>query len=100
MPSTGSKSAGAVGSTSTTLRDIVARRGIATNTSTPSRTRTGDLPVKAASTGRAKTALGDREAVLAGVERYRAAGATVPCIGPIAKTDFDATLRAEIASTS
>jgi alkanesulfonate monooxygenase SsuD/methylene tetrahydromethanopterin reductase-like flavin-dependent oxidoreductase (luciferase family) len=43
------------------------------------------------------TAVGDRPAVLAGVERYRAAGATSPCVGPIAKSDFEATLRAGIA---
>ncbi len=45
------------------------------------------------------TAVGDREAVLAGVERYRAAGATSPSVAPIAKTDFNATLRAGIDST-
>src|SRR4051794_24844086 len=37
------------------------------------------------------TAVGD---VRAGVERYRAAGATSPCVGPIPGTDFEATLRA------
>ena len=40
------------------------------------------------------TAVGDEAAVRAGVERYRAAGATSPNIGPIARTDFEATLRA------
>jgi alkanesulfonate monooxygenase SsuD/methylene tetrahydromethanopterin reductase-like flavin-dependent oxidoreductase (luciferase family) len=40
------------------------------------------------------TAVGDREAVQSGVERYRQAGAGSPCIGPIAGTDFEATLRA------
>ncbi|TMK98007.1 MAG: LLM class flavin-dependent oxidoreductase [Actinobacteria bacterium] len=44
------------------------------------------------------TAVGDRDAVLAGVERYRSAGATSPCIGPIAKSDFEATLRAGIGA--
>jgi hypothetical protein len=39
-------------------------------------------------------AVGDPDAVRAGVARYRAAGATSPCIGPISKTDFDATLTA------
>jgi alkanesulfonate monooxygenase SsuD/methylene tetrahydromethanopterin reductase-like flavin-dependent oxidoreductase (luciferase family) len=39
-------------------------------------------------------AVGDREAVQAGLERYREAGATLPCLGPIAGTDFDATLEA------
>jgi alkanesulfonate monooxygenase SsuD/methylene tetrahydromethanopterin reductase-like flavin-dependent oxidoreductase (luciferase family) len=40
------------------------------------------------------TAIGDAAAVGAGIERYRAAGATTPCVGPIPKTDFEATLRA------
>ena len=42
----------------------------------------------------ALTAVGDEEAVRAGVTRYREAGAVSPCVGPIARTDFDATLRA------
>ncbi len=42
----------------------------------------------------ALTAVGDEAAVRAGVERYREAGATLPCLGPISKTDFEATLRA------
>jgi probable F420-dependent oxidoreductase len=42
------------------------------------------------------TAVGDAAAVRAGLERYRAAGATSPCVGPIPKTDFEATLRAGI----
>lgn len=42
----------------------------------------------------ALTAVGDEEAVRAGVGRYLDAGATSPCIGPIPRTDFDATLRA------
>jgi len=42
------------------------------------------------------TAVGDQSAVTAGIERYRDAGATSPCVGPIAKSDFDATLRAGI----
>lgn len=42
-------------------------------------------------------AIGDESAVKAGVERYRAAGAGSPCVGPVAKTDFEATLRAAIA---
>ena len=40
------------------------------------------------------TATGDEDAVRRGIERYRAAGATSPCVGPIARTDFEATLRA------
>jgi hypothetical protein len=42
------------------------------------------------------TAVGDSAQVQAGLDRYRAAGASTPCVGPIAKTDFDATLRAGI----
>jgi len=41
-------------------------------------------------------AIGDAEAVRAGVRRYSDAGATSPCVGPIGKTDFDATLEAAI----
>ena len=44
------------------------------------------------------TAVGDRSAVLAGVERYRVSGAGSPCVGPIAKTDFSATLHAGTGS--
>jgi alkanesulfonate monooxygenase SsuD/methylene tetrahydromethanopterin reductase-like flavin-dependent oxidoreductase (luciferase family) len=43
------------------------------------------------------TAVGDAAAVHAGLERYRAAGATSPCLGPIPKTDFETTLRIGIA---
>ncbi|HEY7829366.1 MAG TPA: LLM class flavin-dependent oxidoreductase [Solirubrobacteraceae bacterium] len=43
------------------------------------------------------TAVGDESAVHAGLERYRSAGATSPCLGPIPKTDFEATLRIGIA---
>jgi alkanesulfonate monooxygenase SsuD/methylene tetrahydromethanopterin reductase-like flavin-dependent oxidoreductase (luciferase family) len=43
-------------------------------------------------------AIGDADAVRDGVERYRAAGATSPCVGPIGKTDFDATLAAAAAA--
>jgi len=42
-------------------------------------------------------AVGDAEAVYAGVQRYADAGASSPCIGPISKTDFDATLAAAIS---
>jgi len=41
-------------------------------------------------------AVGDADAVKAGIDRYRAAGATSPCVGPISKTDFDATLESAI----
>jgi len=44
------------------------------------------------------TAVGDADGVRAGIERYRAAGASSPCIGPIPKTDFEATLRAGAGS--
>jgi alkanesulfonate monooxygenase SsuD/methylene tetrahydromethanopterin reductase-like flavin-dependent oxidoreductase (luciferase family) len=43
------------------------------------------------------TAVGDEAAVHAGIGRYRDAGSTSPCIGPIPKTDFEATLRVGIA---
>ncbi len=40
------------------------------------------------------TAIGDADAVRAGIERYRAAGVTSPAVSPVARTDFEATLRA------
>ncbi len=43
------------------------------------------------------TAVGDEAGVRAGIQRYRDAGSTSPCIGPIPKTDFEATLRAGIS---
>jgi alkanesulfonate monooxygenase SsuD/methylene tetrahydromethanopterin reductase-like flavin-dependent oxidoreductase (luciferase family) len=45
------------------------------------------------------TAVGDEQTVQAGVQRYREAGTNSPCVGPIAKTDFDATLRAAAPRT-
>ena len=42
----------------------------------------------------ALTAIGSPEDVRAGVERYAQAGATSPCIGPVPRTDFEATLEA------
>jgi alkanesulfonate monooxygenase SsuD/methylene tetrahydromethanopterin reductase-like flavin-dependent oxidoreductase (luciferase family) len=42
----------------------------------------------------ALTAIGSPEEVRAGVERYAQAGATSPCIGPVPRTDFEATLEA------
>ena len=39
-------------------------------------------------------AAGDESAVEAGVRCYVEAGVTLPCVGPIPKTDFEATLRA------
>lgn len=46
----------------------------------------------------ALTAVGDESAVRAGMERYVDAGVTLPCLGPISKTDFEATLRAAAPS--
>jgi alkanesulfonate monooxygenase SsuD/methylene tetrahydromethanopterin reductase-like flavin-dependent oxidoreductase (luciferase family) len=40
------------------------------------------------------TAVGDEQAVRAGIERYAAAGVSAPNVGAIPGTDFDATLRA------
>ncbi len=45
------------------------------------------------------TAVGAEDGVRAGIERYRDAGASSPCIGPIAGTDFTATLQAGGAAT-
>ena len=42
----------------------------------------------------ALTAVGDEDAVRIGIERYRGAGVTLPCVGPTSRTDFEATLRA------
>jgi hypothetical protein len=39
-------------------------------------------------------AAGDEDAVRAGIARYQAAGATSPCVGPVPRTDFAATVRA------
>lgn len=47
----------------------------------------------------ALTAIGDERAVRSGVERYRTAGVTLPCLGPIAKADFEATLQAGVISS-
>jgi probable F420-dependent oxidoreductase len=46
----------------------------------------------------ALTAIGTAGDVREGVERYRRAGASTPCIGPIAKTDFEATLEVGIGA--
>jgi alkanesulfonate monooxygenase SsuD/methylene tetrahydromethanopterin reductase-like flavin-dependent oxidoreductase (luciferase family) len=43
---------------------------------------------------RSLCAVGSPEEVRAGVARYEQAGATAPCVGPVARTDFEATLRA------
>lgn len=44
------------------------------------------------------TAVDGEADVHAGVRRYRDSGATSPCIGPISKTDFEATLGAAISA--
>jgi len=46
----------------------------------------------------ALTAVGDEASVRAGVERYVDAGVTLPCVGPIPKTDYAATLGAAAPS--
>jgi alkanesulfonate monooxygenase SsuD/methylene tetrahydromethanopterin reductase-like flavin-dependent oxidoreductase (luciferase family) len=46
------------------------------------------------------TAVGDESELSAGLERYRQAGASSPCIGPIATMDFEATLRAGIGTAT
>jgi probable F420-dependent oxidoreductase len=43
---------------------------------------------------RSLCAIGSADDVRAGLARYQQAGADAPCVGPIAKTDFEATLRA------
>jgi alkanesulfonate monooxygenase SsuD/methylene tetrahydromethanopterin reductase-like flavin-dependent oxidoreductase (luciferase family) len=43
------------------------------------------------------TAVGDEQDVRAGLERYRDAGSSTPCIGPITGSDFNATLKAGIS---
>ena len=40
------------------------------------------------------TTVGEDDEVRAGLDRYRAAGASSPCIGPIPRTDFERTLHA------
>lgn len=40
------------------------------------------------------TAIGSADQVRAGVDRYAQAGSSSPCIGPVARTDFEATLEA------
>jgi probable F420-dependent oxidoreductase len=42
----------------------------------------------------ALAAIGDTEEAIAAVRRYRDAGAVSPCVGAVARTDFDATLEA------
>jgi F420-dependent oxidoreductase-like protein len=42
------------------------------------------------------TAIGTAEEVRAGLARYRDAGATSPCVGPVPRTDFETTLEAAL----
>jgi alkanesulfonate monooxygenase SsuD/methylene tetrahydromethanopterin reductase-like flavin-dependent oxidoreductase (luciferase family) len=42
------------------------------------------------------TAIGDAGAVQAGIERYADAGTTLPCVGAVPGTDFEATLTAAV----
>lgn len=42
-------------------------------------------------------AIGEAQAVKDGVQRYMQAGTCSPCVGPVAGTDFEATLRAAIS---
>jgi alkanesulfonate monooxygenase SsuD/methylene tetrahydromethanopterin reductase-like flavin-dependent oxidoreductase (luciferase family) len=44
------------------------------------------------------TAIGSPQEVRAGVERYSRAGAGSPCVGPVPRTDFEATLEAAAPS--
>jgi probable F420-dependent oxidoreductase len=44
------------------------------------------------------TAIGDEDEVRAGIARYRDAGASSPCVGPLSGADFAATLAAGIAA--
>ncbi|HEV7944107.1 MAG TPA: LLM class flavin-dependent oxidoreductase [Solirubrobacteraceae bacterium] len=60
----------------------------------------GDMPAMQAAISEGflseLSAIGDETAVRAGVDRYGQAGASSPCVGPVAQTDFEATLRAAI----
>ena len=47
---------------------------------------------------RSLAAVGDGAAVSAGLRAYFDAGATSPCVGPISRTDVEATLRAAVAA--
>ncbi|HEY1451570.1 MAG TPA: LLM class flavin-dependent oxidoreductase [Solirubrobacteraceae bacterium] len=62
----------------------------------------GDLPAMQAAVSDGfldqLTAVGSASDVRGGLERYRQAGSTTPCVGPISKTDFEATLRVAIES--
>ena len=50
--------------------------------------------IAASSNPASRLSLANADTVRAGIQRYRDAGATSPCLGPISKTDFAATLEA------
>ncbi len=62
----------------------------------------GDLPAMQAAISdeflAELAAIGDASEVRAGVERYRSAGASTPCVGPIGRTDVESTLSAAIGA--
>jgi probable F420-dependent oxidoreductase len=62
---------------------------------------TGDMEAMQAAISerflRELAAVGSPAEVRDGIERYRQAGATSPCVGPVSHTDFAATLRAGIS---
>jgi len=43
------------------------------------------------------TAIGEEAAVRSGIDRYAAAGTTIPCVSPVGSAEFDATLRAGVS---
>jgi probable F420-dependent oxidoreductase len=82
-------------------RAMIERTGFATDIETYDRAA-GDLDAMQSAISdeflHELTAIGDGAQVRAGIERYSRAGASSPCIGPIPKTDFQATLRAGVGS--
>ena len=82
-------------------RAMIERTGFATDVEAYDRAA-GDLEAMQSAISEAfldeLTAVGDETQVRDGIERYRRAGASSPCIGPIPKTDFEATLRAGVSS--
>jgi alkanesulfonate monooxygenase SsuD/methylene tetrahydromethanopterin reductase-like flavin-dependent oxidoreductase (luciferase family) len=82
-------------------RTMIARSGFGADIEAYDRAA-GDLEAMAAAISEdfldQLSAVGDEPAVRAGIEHYRQAGATSPCIGPVPRTDFETTLRAAIDS--
>jgi probable F420-dependent oxidoreductase len=82
-------------------RAMIERTGFATDVEAYDRAA-GDLEAMQSAISEAfldeLTAVGDETQVRDGIERYRRAGASSPCIGPIPKTDFEATLSAGVSS--